>query len=459
MRRASEGESDARACRSLRSANAAQATRRRHVGCATQAMRTTYPAYSARTIRAALPACALACALALVSLCACSLPAQDADPSASTQASSLGGQAASDEAPANANGPAFRNVNLGNDWQPSGSLELEQAEGFTVDYFDGGYKLVCVSDNARYLVIPEGKAAPEGIDPAIGLIQQPIERAYLVATDTFCLIDALGLNDTIALCGTRPEDCAVEGFRTAIEEGSIAYGGKYNAPDYELILQTGSKLAIESTMINHAPEVREQLQTLGLTVLTEQSSYEPTALGRMEWIKLYGALYNEEDRAQAIYDEQMAQVSQAAQEPANQRKTVAFFYINSNGSPVARQPGDYLSQTIELAGGSYILSGLSSDTAKSSITLEMEQFYASAKDADVIIYNSSIDRSVSTIDDLVAKNPLLADFKAVRSGDVWITDQDMYQQMIRTGDIVEEMHRVFSGDAPDNLTYLKKLTE
>ena len=64
------------------------------------------------------------------------------------------------------------------------------------------------------------------------------------------------------------------------------YAGKYNAPDYELILSKACDLAIESTMISHSPEVKEQLEQLGIPVLVERSSYESHPLGRMEWLKL-----------------------------------------------------------------------------------------------------------------------------------------------------------------------------
>ena len=49
-------------------------------------------------------------------------------------------------------------------------------------------------------------------------------------------------------------------LKQAMEEGKIAYAGKYSAPDYEQILAAGCRLAIENTMILHTPEVKEQGQ-------------------------------------------------------------------------------------------------------------------------------------------------------------------------------------------------------
>ena len=77
----------------------------------------------------------------------------------------------------------------------------------------------------------------------------------------------------------------------------MLYAGKYRMPDYELILSKGCDLAIENTMIFHDPEVKEKLEELGIPVIVETSSYESDPLGRLEWIKLYGALFGKEKEA------------------------------------------------------------------------------------------------------------------------------------------------------------------
>ena len=80
----------------------------------------------------------------------------------------------------------------------------------------------------------------------------------------------------------------------------MLYVGKYSAPDYETILSQGCNLAIESTMIYHSPEIQEKLETLGIPVLVERSSYESHPLGRMEWMKLYGCLLYTSDAADEL---------------------------------------------------------------------------------------------------------------------------------------------------------------
>ena len=123
-----------------------------------------------------------------------------------------------------------------------------------------------------------------------------------------------------------------------------------------------------------------------------------------------------------------------------------------------RKPGDYVTKMIEQAGGSYIFDSLEEGEGNtSSVTLEMEQFYSMAKDADIIIYNSSIDGNVASVDDLVAKNAMIADFAAVKNGNVWATDQNMYQQMMQTGRIIADFNAAITGSGAET-TYVHKLS-
>ena len=98
-------------------------------------------------------------------------------------------------------------------------------------------------------------------------------------------------------------------------------------------------------MINHNPEVKEQLERLGVPVLVERSSYEANPLGRMEWIKLYGVLLGKEEEAEAAFD-QAAAAAEALAGGQSTGKSVAFFYINSMGTVNVRKTGDYVAEMI-----------------------------------------------------------------------------------------------------------------
>ena len=325
-------------------------------------------------------------------------------------------------------------------------MELTYANEFSVDYLTDGCSLISINEGGRFLIVPESQDVPQNVDSDIIILMQPIENIYLAATSAMCLFDALDSLSHISMSGTKADGWFIENARAAMERGDIVYAGKYSAPDYEMLIAKNCGLAIESTMIYHKPEVKEKLEDLGFPVMVERSSYETHPLGRTEWIKLYGVLCGKEDLAVKLFDEQVAYIDNLSAE--NTDKTIAFFYISSSGSVVARKPGDYTVKMIELAGGSYVFSDAGdSESGTGSINLEMENFYAQAKDADIIIYNSSIDGEVHTIEELLAKSHLLADFKAVQNGNVWCTSKNLFQETTEFGLMISDMNQIFTDDS------------
>ena len=340
------------------------------------------------------------------------------------------------------------------------SMELEYATQFAVDYYQDDYAVITIAQEGSYLVVPEGKEAPEGLDKEIKVLQQPLDHIYLVATssmDLFRAIDGIG---NITLSGTDANGWYIEEAKEAMENGNIQYAGKYSAPDYELILANGCDLAIESTMIYHSPDVREKLEEFGIPVLVEHSSYESDPLGRMEWLKLYAVLLDKEEEADAYFQSQTDMLTDILG-AENTEKTVAFFSINSNGYVTVRKTGDYISKMIELAGGRYIFQNLGDDNALSTMNMQMEDFYAGACDADYIIYNSAIESELHSLDELLEKSSLLADFKAVKEGNVWCTEKSLFQETTGIATMISDMHTMLTSDDPDlsQLTYMYRLTD
>ena len=363
--------------------------------------------------------------------------------------------------PASAERPSWSNPEVGGNLVHTGSLDLAWATGFTVDLYEGDRALACIADGTRYLFVPAGDA-PQGIAEDVTVLERPLSNIYLASSSTLCLFAALGAVDCVSHVSVTQETCTVEAFTQAIASGDIVYGGKYSAPDYEAFLNGGCRLAVENTMIYHTPEVREKLMQLGVPVIVEQSSLESAPLGRLEWIMLWGAMFDKVSAAQEVLDRQAQLIADVEARVAAQPLdcTVAFFYINANGAAVVRKPGDYVAKMIAMAGGTYAFAQLAGadENRSSSTTLEMEAFYAQAKDADVIIYNSTVAGRLKGLDELVALNPLLADFKAVKNRRAWCCEQNVYQQMTATGEVVADLHEAIADTERDELTFLFRLT-
>ena len=345
-----------------------------------------------------------------------------------------------------------------------GSMELKYADQFSVDYYDDGISVVRVEDGLDYLVTDGSGELPDWLSEedikGMTVINAPARKVYNAASSAMDLIDAAGAIDSVVMTSTQESDWSIDRIRKLVGDGTIRYIGKYRSPDYEALVEDDVDLAIESTMIYHNPQVKEAIEELGIPVLVERSSYESEPLGRVEWIKLYGLLFGKEDEAQAFFDESEAKLKAVDKEAVKEAPSVAFFSVNSNGSVVVRKPGDYVTKMIETAGGTYALDGITDDedNALSTMNMQMEAFYDKAVDADILIYNSTIEGGLGSISDLTALSDEFNHFAAVKNGNVWCTDASTFQKTTGAADMITEMNRIFAGAADDSgMEYFHKL--
>lgn len=338
------------------------------------------------------------------------------------------------------------------------TVALDYAKCFQIYRYEGGYSVICVDDGRNYLLVPEDGTIPESVSLEYIVIQKPLNNIYMASSASMSLFDALDALDTIRLSATNADGWYVEHAKEAMEEGNILFAGKYSEPDYELLLEQKCTLAIENTMLLHTPEVQEKLEELGISVFIDRSSYEEHPLGRTEWIKVYGEFTDTTENAVTFFEEQKAYITNLEEEE-NAGKTVAYFYMSQSGTVVTRKTSDYVPKMIELAGGNYIFDNLGSEetSASSSVNMTMEEFYASAKDADYIIYNGTIDNPLNSVEELVAKSELFEDFKAVQDGNVWCTGKNMFQATDTIGSIIGDFHTMLTDDSAEELTFMYRI--
>ena len=332
------------------------------------------------------------------------------------------------------------------------SMQTDYAEGFAVDYYAEDFALITLSDGSRFLIAPEPAAdgteaaVPGDLPKDIVVLRRPVDNIYLAASAVMDMFCAMGALDCITLSGIEQNAWHIAEAYDAMARGDILYAGKYSAPDYELIKAKGCTLTVQSTMLEHVPEVKEQLELLGIHVFEDHSSYEESPLGRMEWIKVYGVLTGHEEAAQAVYETQREAFAKGTATEQLQKR-VAFFHVTTTGAVTIRKPEDYIAKMIGLAGGTYAFADMEvPEGATGTMNIQMEQFYASAKDADVLIYNSTIAGEIYSVDELLEISPLFAEFKAVREGNVWCISADFFQNSMQLGTAQEDLHRLLAAD-------------
>ncbi len=335
-------------------------------------------------------------------------------------------------------------------------VDLKYATQFSIDKYED-YALITIANKDTFLLVPEDKTVPDNIPAQTVVLKQPLNKTYLVSSSVMDFIKTIDAMDSIKFSGTKENDWYIPQAVQAMKEGKIKYAGKYSSPDYELLLENNCSLAIENTMIYHKPAAKEKLEELGIPVLVERSGYEPHPLGRLEWIKLYGLLFNKEQETNEYYEQKIAEIDTVMQSE-NTGKTIAFFYVTSHGAVNIRKPGDYISKLISLAGGTYLPEHIPNeeDNALSTLNMQLEDFYASCINADIIIYNNNITEDVKSIQDLINKSSLFADFRAVKTGNAYCVGKHFFQETTAMTDFLKDIHTIVNG-SEEPLTSMQKI--
>ena len=335
-------------------------------------------------------------------------------------------------------------------------VDLDYAQEFDIFKYEDGYAVIDTHEDKKFLLVPKGKDVPENLDDSLVVVNEPADNIYLAATASMSLFDAMGAMDHVTMTSVNANGWSVDAAVKALKSGKMQYAGKYNEPDYEMILDNNCELVVESTMIYHNPEVKEMFEELGLPVFVDRSSYESNPLGRTEWIKAYGVLTGKEKEANEFFEKQKKVIKQL-DDMENTGKTVAFFYVTTDGKVVVRSSHDYVSTMIKMAGGKYAFEGIEDESGKASVSMTMESFYEAAVDADYIVYNGSIDNTVKSLKDLYAKDEIFKKFTAAKEGHCYMTGNSMYQRTDVISDMIMDFNKILTKENPGEMEFLTKM--
>ena len=245
---------------------------------------------------------------------------------------------------------------------------------------------------------------------------QEANRALFFTTTHSNLIEELGCIDAIAgICET--EYIANPLLREAINEGKIKDMGSAMPPDRERIVSLAPDLILLSPYENAS--TYGNLETLGIPIIQCADYMETSALGRAEWIRLYGRLFGKGREADSIFHvikaEYHALHAMTDTIVKSHRPTVLFDTRNGSAWYV---PGgcSTMAQLVADAGGRYIFND---NTKSGSVPLSFETVLNRGEQADFwfIRYNSGHTRI--TLDDLGKVYEPYTLFKAYKEGNVY----------------------------------------
>ena len=264
---------------------------------------------------------------------------------------------------------------------------------------------------------------------------------------TDCFLDACS-GQRIALPVSGPFGGTIDGFYGLLPDGTAVVRDDVTL-DQGTLRRHGSKLYVIGDVT--VPETDDCLDGLEYLVVRGDVKVPKAQLEALETraTEITGKVKLARPKGAEVENKPYVTVTRWMLEQQPTGKTVAFFYITSSGAVNVRKSTDYVAKCVAIAGGNYVSFDESAeDNAQSTINIQMESFYNGAVDADVLIYNSIIDGELHSLDELMALDPLMADFKAVKSGNVWCLTKNFYQESLELSDLILDVNHALN-DAPD----------
>ncbi len=187
--------------------------------------------------------------------------------------------------------------------QPSA---IQYAKGFSL-YKKEDFTLLSIKnpfseeDNAEHFVLAKTKLVLPDSLKTYTKITIPIERVVLTSTTHIPMLEAL--EETDKLVGfPNTEYISSTLTRKRIENGHITDLGKEEHINLELLINLAPDALIAFAMKN-GNAVISNVKKSGIQVLLNNDWLEETPLGRAEWIKFFGALFDKSKMADSIFSQ------------------------------------------------------------------------------------------------------------------------------------------------------------
>ena len=184
--------------------------------------------------------------------------------------------------------------------------KLKHAKGFSIEAMKGYKKLTLMgpykdsNEKFEYFLVPKKNKIPKKlIDQQ--LIRTPVERIVLTSTSHIPILELL--EEENSLVGF-PNTSFISSPKTRkrVLENQVHELGNAQALNTEVLLALAPDLVVGFS-VGRPDSSFSNLQKRGIPVLLNGDWLEETPLGRTEWIRLFGALYDKEHEAARIFTE------------------------------------------------------------------------------------------------------------------------------------------------------------
>ncbi len=294
--------------------------------------------------------------------------------------------------------------------------EIHYSKGFSIENYEG-YSVVTVKNpwpkatkTYTYILKKESGKVPDSLQNNT-IINVPIKTIVVTSTTHIPSLEMLDVEKTL-VAFPNLDYISSDKVRALIEEKKIKELGVNQALNTEVLIDLQPDVII-GYGIDNDTKALDNLEKSGLKVLLNGDWNEETPLGKAEWIKLFGALYDKQDKAKELF----AIIEQ------DYLKTIDIAKLDSITPTILAgdmfQDKWYLprgtswgSQLIKEANGNYLWSETS---GTGSLALSFETVYEKAKDANIWITSGQF----GTLKEMLDANPHYGEFEAFKNQQVY----------------------------------------
>lgn len=331
-------------------------------------------------------------------------------------------------------------------------LSLERHEGYTLATIRDPWKQSGVLH--RYVLVPADKPLPSEM-PEGTLVRTPLRSALVYSSVHTSLMRELGMFGSVkGVCDaqffTDPE------VTQAVKAGTIADCGSSMAPTIERVI------AMQPDGILLSPyqdATYGQITTLDIPIIECADYMETTPLGRAEWVKFYGELLGQRERADSLYAAVEQAYNTLKNSVAAECRNRSLKVLTENViQGVWNVPGgnSYMARILIDAGFIY---PWADNTSTGSLNLDFNQVLAKAQDAHIWLIKSF---NIRTYADLKGSYSLNDQFRAFKERKVYVCDTNLtrfYERFPFHPDVLLREYHNLSMGRLDQLQFFKPLAQ
>ena len=184
-------------------------------------------------------------------------------------------------------------------------LTTDFAEGFTIKNYEG-YKTITITNpwpgaekEFTYALVEKGITL-ENKDEFDAVVETPLNSIVVTSTTHIPSLESLGVIEKL-IGFPNLEYISSEATRKNIDSGKIKELGKNESINTEVLIEL-SPDAVITFAVEGDNKTVATIQKTGIPVLYNADWTETTPLGKAEWIKFFGVLFNKEKEADSIFN-------------------------------------------------------------------------------------------------------------------------------------------------------------